>query len=187
MNDQEQRLAGLADEIRDCVKCPLHTSRTHAVPGDGAHAATVMLIGEAPGRDEDLRGHPFVGAAGRFLDQTLAANGLDRRELFITNIVKCRPPNNRNPRKGEIDTCTSHYLAEQIALVNPKVIMLLGRIAAQTLLGIKSLNEARGRLIERDDRTYVVGYHPAATFYRDDLAEKIKEDFALLTQALARG
>jgi DNA polymerase len=145
-----------------------------------------MLIGEAPGREEDLRGHPFVGAAGRLLDQTLAANGLDRHECFITNIVKCRPPDNRTPRKGEIDTCTSHYLVKQIALVNPKVIMLLGGVAAKTLLSIKSVNEARGHLIEQDNRVYIVGYHPAATFYRDDLAEKIKEDFALLTDALAR-
>ena len=186
MTDQGKRLEELADEIRGCLKCPLHTSRTQAVPGEGEDSAAVMLIGEAPGRDEDLRGRPFVGAAGRLLDQTLAANGLDRHECFVTNIVKCHPPNNRTPRKGEVDTCTSHYLVEQIALVNPQVIMLLGSVAAKTLLGVKSVNEARGHLIERDHRTYIVGYHPAATFYRDDLTDKIKEDFALLTHALAK-
>jgi DNA polymerase len=186
MTDPVQRLAELAVAIRGCLKCPLSTSRTQAVPGEGEGSATVMLIGEAPGRDEDLRGRPFVGAAGRLLDQTLAANGLDRHACFITNIVKCRPPNNRTPRKGEIDTCTSHYLVEQIALVNPKVIMLLGGVAAKTLLGVKSVNEARGHLVEQDNRTYIVGYHPAATFYRDDLIDKLKEDFALLTHALAR-
>lgn len=186
MTDQVQRLEALADEIRGCHKCPLYTSRTQAVPGEGESSAAVMLIGEAPGRDEDLHGRPFVGAAGRLLDQTLEANGLDRHECFITNIVKCRPPDNRAPRKGEVDTCTSHYLVEQIALVNPKIIMLLGGVAAKTLLGVTSVNEARGHLIEQDNRMYIVGYHPAATFYRDDLTEKIKEDFALLTHALAQ-
>jgi DNA polymerase len=186
MTDQEQRLEALADKIRGCRKCPLHISRTQAVPGEGKSSVAVMLIGEAPGRDEDQRGRPFVGAAGRMLDQTLEANGLDRHECFITNIVKCRPPGNRAPRKGEVDTCTSHYLVEQIALVDPKIIMLLGGVAAKTLLGVTSINEARGQLIEQDNRTYIVGYHPAATFYREDLTEKIKEDFALLTHALAK-
>lgn len=187
MTHQAQRLEALADDIRGCLQCPLSTSRTQAVPGEGDGAATVMFIGEAPGREEDRCGRPFVGAAGRLLDQTLAANGLDRQECFITNTVKCRPPDNRPPRKGEVDTCTSHYLVEQIALVNPKVIMLLGSVAAKTLLNVQSVNEARGHLIEQDHRTYIVGYHPAAAFYRDDLTEKIKEDFALLTQALAKG
>lgn len=186
MTDLVQRLEALADAIRGCRQCPLHTSRTQAVPGEGESSAAVMLIGEAPGRDEDRQGRPFVGAAGRLLDQTLAANGLARQECFITNIVKCRPPDNRAPRKGEVDTCTSHYLVEQIALVNPKIIMLLGGVAAKTLLGVTSVNEARGHLIEQDHRTYIVGYHPAATFYREDLTEKIKADFALLMQALAK-
>lgn len=181
---QTRRLAELAEQIRHCTRCPLYTTRTHAVAGDGQPTAKVMLIGEAPGREEDLSGHPFVGAAGRFLDRVLAEHGLDRQALFITNIVKCRPPQNRAPHKRERDTCVSHYLIEQIALIDPMVIMLLGSIAAQQLLGIKSIGEARGRLIVHDQRHYVVGYHPAASFYREDIAAKIKEDFAVLARAV---
>lgn len=145
-----------------------------------------MLIGEAPGRDEDESGHPFVGAAGRFLDQVLEGTGINRDNLFITNIVKCRPPNNRTPRVGEVDTCASNYLFEQIETINPKLIALLGGVAARKLLGVKSVNEARGRVIERDGRQYLVGYHPAVRFYREDLGEKVKEDFALLKRVLQK-
>jgi DNA polymerase len=174
------RLEQLAEEIRTCVKCPLHESRTHAVPGDGNPRAQVMIIGEAPGREEDRSGHPFVGAAGRFLSSVLEGTGLDRADLFITNTVKCRPPSNRTPRKDEIDTCTSNYLFQQIELVNPRLIMLLGVVAARKLLGVKSVTEARGRVIEHDGLRYIVGYHPAVRLYREDLAEKVLEDFALL-------
>jgi len=156
------------------------------VPGDGKASARVMLIGEAPGREEDETGHPFVGAAGRFLDQVLEGTGIDRGDLFITNIVKCRPPNNRPPRVGEVETCTSSYLFEQIELIDPALIVLLGGVAAKKMLGVKSVNEARGRVIERDGRRYLVGYHPAVRFYREDLGEKVKEDFALLKRVLKK-
>jgi len=183
---EDERLEDLAVQIRGCVQCPLHASRTHAVPGDGSPSARVMLIGEAPGREEDQRGRPFVGAAGRFLDQVLAGSGVDRGDLFITNTVKCRPENNRPPRKREVDTCTSLYLVEQIALVNPALIMVLGSVAAKKLLGVRSVNEARGRVIEHDNRKYLVGYHPAASFYRDDIAENVRQDFLLLQQELQK-
>jgi uracil-DNA glycosylase len=181
-----ERLEALAAQIRVCTKCPLCQSRTLAVPGDGQPSARVMLIGEAPGREEDETGHPFVGAAGRFLDHALEGTGINRDDLFITNIVKCRPPNNRTPRVGEIETCTSNYLFEQIELIDPALIMLLGGVAAKKMLGVKSVNEARGRLIERDGRQYLVGYHPAAPLYREDLGEKVKEDFALLKRVLKK-
>jgi len=145
-----------------------------------------MLIGEAPGREEDETGHPFVGAAGRFLDHVLEGTGINRGDLFITNIVKCRPPNNRTPRVGEVETCTSNYLFEQIELIDPALIMLLGGVAAKKMLGVKSVNEARGRVIERDGRQYIVGYHPAVRFYREDLGEKVMEDFALLKRVLKK-
>jgi DNA polymerase len=180
------RLEVLAAQIRVCTKCPLCQSRTLAVPGDGMATARVMLIGEAPGREEDESGHPFVGAAGRFLDQVLEGAGINRDDLFITNIVKCRPPNNRAPRVGEVETCTSNYLFEQIEIINPALIVLLGGVAAKKMLGVKSLNEARGRVIERDGRQYLVGYHPAVRFYREDLSEKVKEDFALLKRVLKK-
>ena len=180
------RLEALAAQIRVCTKCPLCQSRTIAVPGDGKASARVMLIGEAPGREEDESGLPFVGAAGRFLDQVLEGTGIDRCDLFITNIVKCRPPNNRPPRVGEVETCTSNYLFEQIELIDPDLIVLLGGVAAKKMLGVKSVNAARGRVIERDGRRYLVGYHPAVRFYREDLGEKVKEDFALLKRVLKK-
>jgi uracil-DNA glycosylase family 4 len=179
-----QRLEALATQIRSCVQCPLYASRTLAVPGAGPPSAKVMLIGEAPGREEDQCGQPFVGAAGRFLDQVLAGSGVDRGDLFITNVVKCRPEKNRTPRKLEVDTCTSLYLFEQIELVQPELIMVLGSVAARKLLGVPSVNEARGRLIEYQNRKYLVGYHPAASFYRDDMAANVRQDFQLLQQEL---
>ncbi len=181
-----ERLEELAAQIRVCTKCPLHESRTLAVPGDGKPSAKVMIIGEAPGREEDESGHPFVGSAGRYLDHVLEGTGLDRGDFFITNTVKCRPPKNRTPKKNEVDTCTSNYLFEQIALVNPKLIMLLGGVAAKKILGVKSVNEARGRVINQEGRKYLVGYHPAVRFYREDLGEKVKEDFALLKRELKK-
>src|SRR5262245_40044408 len=125
---EAERLEALATQIRSCVQCPLHATRTKAVPGEGAPSARVMLIGEAPGREEDQRGQPFVGAAGRFLDEVLAGSGVDRRDLFITNTVKCRPEKNRRPRKREADTCTSLYIFVQIELINPTFIMLIGSV-----------------------------------------------------------
>ncbi|MGE0130809.1 MAG: uracil-DNA glycosylase [Blastocatellales bacterium] len=183
-DERAKRISEMADVIRGCLKCPLHVSRTIAVPGDGKVNAKVIIIGEAPGREEDETGHPFVGAAGRFLDSVLEGSGISRDDLFITNTVKCRPPKNRAPRKLEIDTCTSNYLFEQIELINPKLIVLLGAVAAKKMLGAATINNARGRVIEKDGRKYLVGYHPAVRFYREDLAEKVREDFALLRRVL---
>jgi DNA polymerase len=181
-----RRLEELAERICVCTQCPLHASRTNAVPGEGKADATVMIIGEAPGRQEDQTGRPFVGSSGKYLDHVIAGTGFERADFFITNIVKCRPPANRTPRVGEIDTCTSLYLFEQIRLVNPKLVLLLGGVAVKKMLGLKSVEEARGRIIEREGRKYLASYHPAVRFYREDLAEKIKEDFALLRSELEK-
>ena len=183
---EAERLEELATQVRSCVQCSLHASRTLAVPGDGTPSAKVMLIGEAPGREEDQCGQPFVGAAGRFLDQMLAGSGVDRGDLFITNVVKCRPEKNRTPRKLEVDTCASLYLSEQIEQVQPELIMVLGSVAAKKLLGVHSVHEARGRVIEYQIRKYLVGYHPDASFYRDDIAEYVRQDFQLLRQEIQK-
>jgi DNA polymerase len=175
-----QRLEEIADQIRVCTLCRLCESRTLAVPGDGKPSAKVMIVGEGPGKDEDRTGHPFVGATGRFLDQVLEGTGIDRRDLFITNTVKCRPPKNRTPKRDEVEICTSTYLFEQMALIKPKLVMLLGAVAAKRVLGVASVKEARGRVIEQDGRRHIVGYHPAVRFYREDLGELVREDFALL-------
>jgi uracil-DNA glycosylase len=180
----ERKLEDLAKRIRICVKCPLHESRTLAVPGEGKVTAQFMVIGEAPGKQEDLAGRPFIGNAGRYLDHVLEGTELERKDFFITNIVKCRPPSNRTPKRGEIETCTSLYLFEQIQLINPKLILLLGNTAVKTMLGLKSVEEVRGRIVSHAGRKYLATYHPAVRFYREDLAQKIKEDFALLKSEL---
>jgi DNA polymerase len=179
-----KKIDDLAKRIRICVKCPLHESRTLAVPGEGK--AKFMVIGEAPGKQEDLAGRPFVGNAGRYLDHVLEGTGLEREDFFITNLVKCRPPANRTPKSGEIETCTSLYLFEQIKLLDPKLILLLGTTAVKAMLGLKSVEEARGRIITQGERSYIATYHPAVRFYREDLAQKIKEDFALLKTELLK-
>jgi DNA polymerase len=185
-SSRDKRLDEMAREIRTCVKCPLHESRTIAVPGDGKSAAKVMIVGEAPGKEEDESGHPFVGATGRFLNDVLSGSDIDREDFFITNTVKCRPPKNRTPRKLEVETCTSNYLFEQIELVDPQLIMLLGVVAAKRVLGVKSINEARGKVIENGGRKFIVGYHPAVRFYREDLKERVYEDFALLKSEMEK-
>ena len=181
-----RRLDELAAQIRVCTKCPLWESRTLAVPGDGKYTSKVMIIAEAPGREEDESGHPFVGSAGRYLDHVLEGTGIDRSDFFITNTVKCRPPKNRTPKRGEVEICTSNYLFEQIELIDPKLRVLLGGVAAKKVLGVKSINDARGRVHERDGRKYLVGYHPAVRFYREDLGLKVKEDFARLKRELKK-
>jgi uracil-DNA glycosylase len=173
-------LEELDAKIRVCTACPLHKSRTLAVPGEGKSNAKIMLIGEAPGRSEDQTGRPFVGSSGKFLDQVLEGTGFDRTDFFITNICKCRPPSNRTPKTNEIETCTSLYLFNQISLINPGLIVLLGGVAVKRMLGLKTVEQARGRIIEHDGQKYLATYHPAVRFYREDLAEKIKEDFAIL-------
>lgn len=183
---EEKQLEQLGDCIRVCVQCPLHTSRTIAVPGDGTVESKFMIIGEGPGRDEDKTGHPFVGASGKYLDHVLEGSGLDRADFFITNIVKCRPPNNRVPKALEILTCTSNYLFKQIELVNPRMIVLLGGTAVKKMLGFKSVEEARGKVLEANGRKYMATYHPASRFYREDLAEKIEQDFRLITRELEK-
>lgn len=181
-----QRLDELAALIRECTRCRLHESRTLAVPGDGKYSARFMIVGEGPGRDEDRSGLPFVGASGQFLNDVLAGTGLDRRDFFITNIVKCRPPGNRTPRRDEITTCTTNYLREQIALLKPKLVVLLGGVAVKTLLGAKSVEEVRGRIVEHEGRRFFATYHPAVRFYREELAVKVREDFAQLQRELKK-
>ncbi len=143
-----------------------------------------MVIGEAPGGKEDKTGLPFVGSAGRYLDHVLEGTGLTRQDFFITNVVKCRPPSNRTPKADEVQTCTSLYLFVQMRLINPCIVLLLGSVAVRRVLDMKTVEEARGRVIERDGRKYIASYHPAVRFYREDLAAPVKADFALLRREL---
>lgn len=157
-----QTLDGLHERICACVKCPLGHTRTNFVFGTGNPAATLMIIGEAPGADEDAQGEPFVGKAGQLLNKILEAIGFKRGDVYICNILKCRPPGNRKPLAEEVDLCLP-YLRKQIALVKPKLILALGLTAAENLLATtESLGRLRGRILEYEGTPLMVTYHPAA-------------------------
>ena len=164
-------------EIRSCVKCALHATRTQAVPGIGPCPADIMIVGEAPGFNEDRQGEPFVGAAGKLLDTLLARIGLGRGDVYITNVLKCRPPQNRDPMPNEVESC-SPYLARQLALIKPKVVLVLGRHALERLLpGQGSISRIHGSLVRRGDVAYVPLYHPAAALHNGALVADLETDF----------
>jgi len=151
----------IARDIRNCTLCPLATGRSAAVPGEGPSKARLMFVGEAPGQQEDTEGKPFLGRSGKVLDQALKEAGIRREEVFITNVVKCRPPNNRLPLKNEIHACVTAHLNRQIEAIKPEVICLLGITAVKAFLGGSRLNAIRGRLVLKE-RHYFATYHPAA-------------------------
>lgn len=173
----------LAAKIRTCKKCGLHSVRKRAVPGEGPLAATYMFVGEGPGFHEDDTGKPFVGRSGNLLDDLLLEAGLDRREVFITNIVKCRPPGNRDPSKDEISEC-SPYLRQQIELVDPRVIVTLGRFSMAQWFPDDKISKIHGKAQWFRGRIVVPMYHPAAALHRPGLKNVIKADFALLPKFL---
>jgi uracil-DNA glycosylase family 4 len=157
--------------------CALSRSRIQAVPGSGDPQARIMIVGEAPGKNEDEQGVPFVGAAGQLLNKLLASIEIPRSEVYITNIIKCRPPGNRDPLPEEVAAC-SPYLDRQVAMIRPAVILLLGRHAVQRLLpGLDGISKIHGSLVERGDRAYVPLYHPAAALYNGFLVETLQADF----------
>jgi len=179
-----EELLELHGRIRGCVACPLHITRTQAVPGYGPVGARIMAVGEAPGESEDREGKPFVGAAGQLLTRLLNEVGLDRRDIYITNTVKCRPPGNRDPAQAEVDAC-SHFLDEQIALLRPDVILILGRHALSRLLpGSGSITRLHGQRLRRGDRVYVPLYHPAAALYNANLLQTLQEDMRAVRRHL---
>ncbi|MEM2955104.1 MAG: uracil-DNA glycosylase [Nitrososphaerales archaeon] len=175
----------ISEEIKTCKLCPLHKSRKNTVPGEGSSKAKLMLIGEAPGVEEDEQGRPFVGRAGKILDDALKYANLNRKDLFITSVVKCRPPSNRIPTLQEIKTCNP-YLKRQIDMIKPKVICLLGNIALQTFFKKVSISKLRGKAIERDDQTYFCTYHPAAVLYNANLKSKIYEDMMRIRKLIKK-
>jgi uracil-DNA glycosylase family 4 len=167
----------LHQEVRVCQLCALGRTRTKAVPGAGDPRARVMIVGEAPGQNEDQQGLPFVGAAGQLLNKLLASIGIGRDDVYITNILKCRPPGNRDPLPDEVLTC-SPYLDRQVQLIQPAVILLLGRHAVQRLLpGSDGISRIHGRMVERGERVYVPLYHPAAALYNSFLVDTLEADF----------
>ncbi len=174
----------LLDTVSGCQGCRLGGSRTHAVPGEGNPRARLMLIGEGPGRDEDLSGRPFVGAAGQLLEKILGAIGLARSDVYIANIVKCRPPGNRAPEPDEIAACMPHLRA-QVALIRPQVIALLGATALKAIVGDAGrITRDRGHWIERKGVWIMPTFHPAALLRDEDKKRPVWEDFKQIRDKL---
>src|SRR6185503_2961626 len=177
----EDSLEKIAAEVRGCPLCKLARTRKNAVPGEGQLAARIMFVGEAPGRSEDEKGRPFVGAAGRILDDLLEKVGIERSQVFITNVVKCRPPNNRVPEDDEVTTCRP-YIDRQIALIKPKVICILGKTAYSSLLGGSSMTTNRGKIVVKEGQKYFLTFHPAAATYNKNLLSVREADMKKLAK-----
>ena len=175
-DDRMDTLEQVAHLFRNCIDCPLSGGRTNTVPGEGNPQAVVMFIGEGPGSQEDRQGRPFVGPAGKLLDGLLASIGTNREDVFIANMVKCRPPENRDPAPSELAACTK-YLDRQIELVDPKLIVTLGRFAFGRYFPGEGITKARGRLREKDGRKIFPVLHPAAVLRRNELRPTMIEDF----------
>ncbi|MCC7117890.1 MAG: uracil-DNA glycosylase [Anaerolineales bacterium] len=179
----EETLARIAHEIAVCQKCALHEARKKPVPGEGPADAEVMLIGEAPGFHENEQGRPFVGAAGKFLEQLLEQAGLTRAEVFIANVVKCRPPGNRDPQPEELDAC-DEYLQAQIAALNPSIIVTLGRFSMNKFFPDAKISAVHGQMQKMGARFVIPMFHPAAALHQPALRPSILTDFAKLPEQL---
>ena len=178
--DSLEEIAGL---VRNCNDCPLGMGRTHAVPGEGPADAEIMFIGEGPGLQEDRQGRPFVGPAGQFLDGLLASIGMRREEVFIANMIKCRPPQNRDPQPTEMSAC-GKYLDRQIELIDPRLIVTLGRFSLGRFFPGESITRARGKARQKDGRYIYPVMHPAAGLRRQELRASIIQDFKAIPDIL---
>ena len=182
MSSQNESLESIKKEVIQCVLCGLSITRKNAVPGSGSINRKIILIGEAPGKNEDETGSPFVGSAGKILDQALIDARIERKEIYITNVVKCRPPNNRVPTDEEIRICTNQYLKKEIDIISPKIICILGATALKSLLGLKSMTPYHGKIVKRPPLKYFITYHPAATIYNNKLKQIFFEDIQKLAK-----
>lgn len=178
-------LESLYAAIKACPDCDLCKTRTKAVPGEGSPTAEIMLVGEGPGYNEDQQGRPFVGAAGKFLDELLASIGTRRSEVYITNVLKCRPPNNRDPLPNEVEACRK-YLLRQIELIRPRLIVTLGRFSLAWFFPRDSIGKAHGQLRRLGNQYLYHVYHPAAALHAGNLRKVIQEDFARIPAALEK-
>ena len=177
-------LKEVAAEVSVCTKCDLCKGRTKAVPGEGNPQADILFIGEGPGFNEDRQGRPFVGPAGQFLEELLASINLKRSDVFITNVVKCRPPNNRDPEPDEIAACND-YLDRQIAAINPGVIVTLGRHSMAKFFGSEKVSVIHGHARKIDGRVCIAMYHPAAGLHQASLKDTIRADFKKIPLIIA--
>jgi len=182
----EDRLTAIADEISGCRKCPLANGRTNTVPGEGSASAEIMFIGEGPGRDEDLSGRPFVGRAGKLLDELIASLPMRREDVYIANVVKCRPPGNRDPQREEAEQC-SGYLKRQIDVVDPLVIVPLGRHALEWFQPQLRITASNGRIFRHGNRVLMPLLHPSAGLRGSENARMLREGIHNLRDALLEG
>jgi uracil-DNA glycosylase len=176
-------LTELCNQIRACIKCDLSKGRTQAVPGEGPENADIMMIGEAPGFHEDREGRPFIGAAGKFLDELLAGIGLKRDQIYICNVIKCRPPQNRDPLPEEMQACKP-YLDEQIKLIQPKIIITISRFAMAPWFPDRKIGEIHGKAKKFGPLVVLPMYHPAAALHQPNLRRVIEEDFKFVPKIL---
>lgn len=184
MNSKEA-LNRITQEVSVCTKCTLHHARKLAVPGEGPTNAEILFIGEGPGFHENEQGRPFVGAAGKFLEELLASINLKRTDVFIANVVKCRPPGNRDPLPDELVACDS-YLEQQIQAINPKVIVTLGRFSMAKFLPNAKISQVHGQATRVRGRLIIAMYHPAAALHQRSLKPIIEADFAQLPGLIAK-
>lgn len=180
---KKEDLENIKAAAEKCKKCKLCEGRTRLVPGDGSFEAKIMLIGEAPGKNEDLQGRPFVGAAGRILAELLASIDLGREDVYITNVVKCRPPMNRDPLPEEI-ACCAEYLEKEVEIIRPELIVLLGRHAMERFLPGLKISVDHGKPKRRGGQIYFPVYHPAAAIYQRSLLETVRKDFRKIPKIL---
>jgi len=174
-----QELEIIKQNVIKCTKCDLCKTRTNAVPGKGNFQSDVIFVGEAPGRNEDRNGEPFVGIAGKKLSIALEKAGISRDAVYITNIVKCRPPNNRIPNTSERNTC-QEYLKKEISIIKPKIICILGNTAFNSILGGSEITKFRGKIVRKENQLYFLTIHPAATIYNQKLIDVLKDDIVKL-------
>ncbi len=185
-DEKEAALIELAAEVAECRRCSLCEGRTQIVFGDGNPASQVLIVGEAPGKNEDLEGKPFVGAAGKYLNELLAIAGLEREDVFIANVLKCRPPQNRNPLPDEIEACAP-YLRQQTRIIDPKVIVTLGNFSTKFILKTeKGITRLRGQVFQTGRFKVFPVFHPAAALYDVKKRETLEHDFEVLGTLLDR-
>ena len=175
----KQKLEKVKQNVIKCTKCELAKTRTNSVPGKGNFKSDVIFVGEAPGKNEDKNGEPFIGVAGKKLSAALEGAGISRDKVYITNIVKCRPPKNRVPKTNERETCQD-YLKQEIAIIKPKLICILGNTAFNSLLGGSEIMKFRGKIVQKDNQLYFLTVHPAATIYNQKLIDVLNDDIVKL-------
>ena len=180
-----RKLKAIRQEVVECTKCELSKTRIKSVPGKGNFKSDVIFVGEAPGKNEDLNGEPFIGIAGKKLSIALEEAGILRDDVYITNIVKCRPPKNRVPNTTERSTC-QEYLKQEISIIKPKIICILGNTAFNSLLGGSEIIKHRGRLVRKEKQLYFLTIHPAATIYNQELITVLKKDIVKLFHLITK-